>query len=307
MTASPHKRSLDCEPLEGRFAPSSVLIGAAGRSSLRDAQAFDTTQAEQAAFFLAASSLISQSAIVANVAPITFDQPATGEAESKMSLPWTSYGDGTPPFPGAVWQEQIMFCMTTTGCKAVTYMGWSPSPLQLSGNWDAHQQTADGKASDEQPTDDSGVSSDVPSVDPVSPETPSEQDNDADAIGAVPFEELLAGADDFAADDFQPVLDDTLVAGDDQVAPVVVQAMSQQPVRSDGSTAVDPEQVVECSSLASGNETEPTSVGVDYVLPIMYVTEVAAEATVPVEPQSDDSGVGADDSGVISLDPAAVS
>ena len=70
MFAYRRKRSLGCEQLEGRFAPSSVLVGGGSRSTLRDAQALETMQAEQAAAYLAASAVLSQSSSVVNVAPM---------------------------------------------------------------------------------------------------------------------------------------------------------------------------------------------------------------------------------------------
>jgi hypothetical protein len=71
---------------------------------------------------------------------------------------------------------------------------------------------------------DTGPTSDVPSVDPISPETPSDQGNDVDAVGAVPFQEQPAGGDGVAAEDFPPVVDDTPVAGDEVAEPVVEDA-----------------------------------------------------------------------------------
>lgn len=203
MFAYRRKRSLGCEQLEGRFAPSSVLVGAGSRSTFKDAQALDTTQAEQAAFFLAASSVISQSARVSNVAPITFDQPAAGEAEKSQDS--ESSGYPSPGFPMICeppegWGAHIRLCILVVS--------------------DVPQPADDGTESDGQPAGDSGVSLDAPALDPISPETPSDQGNDVDAVGAVPFEELPAGGDDVAAEDFPPVVDGTPVAGDEVAAPV---------------------------------------------------------------------------------------
>jgi hypothetical protein len=217
MPAYRRKRSLGCEQLERKIAPSSVLFGAGKRASLQDAQAFDATQVEQAAFYLAASAVLSQSTNVANVAPVTLDQPAVAAGEaaiSKPSSPLTSYGDGTPPFPGAVWQIKF-FSMTTTGCKAE--WGWDSLETIDLGDLDTLPVL---RVIDKQPADDSGSTPDIPSVEPISPETPSEQSNDADAVGAVPSEEQAAGGDDVAAEDFPPVIDDTLVAGDEVADPV---------------------------------------------------------------------------------------
>jgi hypothetical protein len=250
MFAYRRKKSLGCEQLEGRFAPSSVLVGGGGRSTFKDAQAVETAQAEQAASYLAASAVMSQSSSVANVAPIICDQPAVDDALIiKMSLPWTSYGDGTPPFQGAVWQEQIMFCMTTTGCKAVTYMGWSHPPLQLPDNWEAPQPTADGTASDEQPTDDTGVSANIPSLDPSGTDNGSSSSNDA--------------------------------------APVAVEPVNQQPVGVDDPTAVDPQPVSDSSPVTGDSVTHPTSV--DDGPPIPDASGAGAVDAVPVESKSDDS------------------
>jgi hypothetical protein len=220
MFAYRRKRSLGCEQLEGRFAPSSFWVGGGSRSPFKDAPALETTQAEQAAFFLAASAVVSQSSSVANVAPITFDQPAAGEAEGERDW-WNPSQEELDELsrskPG--WTAMVVpvfgMCMMPDGtslCRQVgTSLGWSWSGnLLILG-----QPTNDGTSSSVQPADDSGVSLDVPSVDPISPETPSEQGNDADAVGAVPSEELPAGGDDVTAEDFLPAVDDTPVAGDE--------------------------------------------------------------------------------------------
>ena len=190
------KKSLGCEQLEGRFAPSSVLVGGGSRSTLRDAQSLETIQAEQAAFYLAASAVLSQSVSVVNVAPITFDQLAAGEGVS----------DSTPR------------CYCPSPGDPIPWMPGSFSPM---GTEVFLVPIDDGMASDGQPADDSGSTPDIPSVDPVSPETPSEPSNDADAIGAVPSEEQPACGDDVAAEDFLPVVDDATVAGDEVAEPVV--------------------------------------------------------------------------------------
>jgi hypothetical protein len=207
MFAYLRKRSLGCEQLEGRFAPSSVLVGGGSRSTFKDAQALETTQAEQAAFYLAASAVVSQSSSVADVAPITFDQPAAGEAERSQD----SDNGGCPS------RGLPMNCCPPGG--------WGPYIDIWAGDFSpVPQPTADGTGSDGQPADDSGSTPDVPSVDPVSPETPSEQGNDADAVGTLPSEALPAGGDDVAAEDFPPVVDDTPAAGDEVSEPVVEDA-----------------------------------------------------------------------------------
>jgi hypothetical protein len=276
MFAYRRKRSLGCEQLEGRFAPSSFLVGGGSRSTLRDAQSMDATQAEQAAFYLAASAVLSQSASVANVAPVTFDQPAAGEAAiSKPSSPLTSYGDGTPPFPGAVWRIQG-FAMTTTGCKAE--MGWSaPFEDLYAGDFDTLPSR---RVMNGQPADDSGSTADIPCVDPISPETPSEQGNDVDAVGAVPFEEQIAGADDVAAEDFLPVVDDTPVAGDEVADPV-----GEDTGLPDAS---HPEEMPRC-----GNDFEDLGpiepVGTDTEFTDADGSDEIAVDEVPVEPQFEDT------------------
>lgn len=194
MFAYRRKRSLGCEQLEGRFAPSSVLIGGGSRSTLRDAQSLDTIQAEQAAFYLAASTVLSQASSVANVAPITFDQPAAGEAESKED--WDGSG----------------FC---------GYIDYGEMICVASGDWTVNGETFHYEIWGPAVGNNAGPTTDVPSVDPVSPETPSEPSNDADPVGAVPSEELPAGGDDVAAEDFPPVGDDTPVAVDEAAEPVV--------------------------------------------------------------------------------------
>lgn len=276
MPAYRRKRSLGCEQLERRFAPSSVLFGAGKRASPHDAQAFDATQVEQAAFYLAASAVLSQSASVANVAPVTFDQPAVAAGEaaiSKPSSPLTSYGDGTPPFPGAVWQIKF-FSMTTTGCKAE--WGWvSLKTIDLGDLDTLHSRRVIVK----QPADDSD-SAGTPSVDPVSPETPSEQSNDADAVGAVPSEEQPAGGNELATEDFPPVVDDTLVAGDEVADPVGEDTGLPDPS--------DTEEMPRC-----GNDFEDLGpvypVGADTEFTDAYGSDEIVLDEVPVEPQFEDA------------------
>ena len=220
MFAYRRKRSLGCEQLEGRFAPSSFWVGGGSRSTFKDAQALETAQAEQAAFFLAASAVVSQSSSAANVAPLTFEQPATGEADGERDW-WNPSQEELDELsrskPG--WTAMVVpvfgICMMPDGtaqCRQVgTSLGWSWSGnLLILG-----QPTNDGTSSSVQPADDSGSNPDVPTVDPISPEAPSEPGNDVDALGTVPFEEQPAGGDDVAAEDFLPVVDDTPVAGDE--------------------------------------------------------------------------------------------
>ena len=195
MFAYRRKRSLGCEQLEGRFAPSSVLVGGGSRSSFKDAQALETTQAEQAGLYLAASAVVSQSLSVLNVAPITFDQPAAGEAEGESD--WDGSG----------------FC---------GYIEPGEMILEASGEWKLDGETFHYEIwrCTFGPYD-TGPTIDVPSVDPISPETPSEQGYDVDAVGSVPSEEQPAGGDDVATADFLPVVDGTPVAGDEVAEPVV--------------------------------------------------------------------------------------
>ena len=286
MFAYRRKRSLGCEQLEGRFAPSSFWVGGGSRSTLRDAQALETAQAEQAASYLAASAVLSQSSSVLNVAPITFDQPAAAAGEaaiSKPSSPLTSYGDGTPPFPGAVWRIQG-FAMTTTGCKAE--MGWSaPFEDLYAGDFDTLPSR---RVMDGQPADDSGSTADIPSVAPISPETPSEQGNDADAVGAVPSEEQPAGGDDVAAEDVPLVVDDTSVADNEVADPVGEDTGLPDPS--------DTEEMPRCGNdfedlgpiYLVGSDTEfadengSNELAVDEV-PAEYQSDDAADEVVPVD------------------------
>ena len=278
MFAYRRKRSLGWEQLEGRFAPSSFWVGGGSRSTLRDAQALETAQAEQAASYLAASAVLSQSSSVLNVAPITFDQPAAAAGEaaiSKPSSPLTSYGDGTPPFPGAVWRIQG-FAMTTTGCKAE--MGWSaPFEDLYAGDFDTLPSR---RVMDGQPADDSGSTADIPSVAPISPETPSEQGNDADAVGAVPSEEQPAGGDDVAAEDFPLVVDDTSVADNEVADPVGEDTGLPDPS--------DTEEMPWC-----GNDFEDLGpiypVGADTEFTDAYGSDEIVLDEVPVEPQFEDA------------------
>jgi len=207
MFAYRRKKSLGCEQLEGRFAPSSVLVGGGNRSTFKDAQAVDTAQAEQAAFYLAASAVVSQSSSVANVAPIPFDQPTAAEAERSHDSESGGFSfTGFPMncFPTQDWLARIQLCILVVS--------------------DVPQSTDDGMGSDGQNTGDTEVTVDIPSADPVSPEVPSEQGDEtdpADPVGAEPFEEQPAGGDTQAAEDFLPVVDDPPVAGDEVAEPSV--------------------------------------------------------------------------------------
>ena len=271
MFAYRRKRSLGCEQLEGRFAPSSVLVGAGGRSTFKDAQALETMQAEQAASYLAASAVLSQSSSVVNVAPITFDQPAAGEAERSQdsnsgSLSFSGFPMICEPPEG--WGAHIRLCILVVG--------------------DVPQPADDGTESDGQPADDSGSTLDAPFVDPISPETPSEQGNDVDAVGAVPSEELPAGGDEVAAEDFPPVVDDTLVAGNDVADPVGEDTGLPDPS--------DTEEMPRCGNdfedlgpiYLVGSDTEfadengSNELAVDEV-PAEYQSDDAADEVVPVD------------------------
>ena len=265
MFAYRRKRSLGCEQLEGRFAPSSVLVGAGGRSTFKDAQALETMQAEQAASYLAASAVLSQSSSVVNVAPITFDQPAAGEAEGSQDSDKGGYPSPGFPMncdPRLVWDTHSPYCI-------LIYRG-STEP----------QPADDGTESDGQNTGDTEVTTDVPSVDPVSPETPSEPSNDADPVGAVPSEELPAGGDDVAAEDFPPVVDDTLVAGDEVADPVGEDTGLPDPS--------DTEEMPRC-----GNDFEDLGpiypVGTDTEVTDANGSDEIAVDAVPVEPHSEDA------------------
>ena len=255
MFAYRRKRSLGCEQLEGRFAPSSVLVGGGSRSTLRDAQALETAQAEQAASYLAASAVLSQSSSVVNVAPITFDQPAAGE----------EVNDSTPR------------CYCPTPGDPIPWMPGSFFPMPVERFL---VPVDDGTGSDGQNTEDPDFTPDAPAVDPVSPETPSEPSNDADPVGAVPSEELPAGGDDVAAEAFPAVVDDTLVAGDEVADPVGED--TGLPDRS------DTEEMPRC-----GNDFEDLGpiepVGTDTEFTDASGSDEIALEDVPVEPQSEDA------------------
>jgi len=254
MLAYRRKKSLGCEQLEGRFSPSSVLVGGGSRSTLRDAQALESTGAEQAAFYLAASAVMSQSSSVANVAPITFDQPAAGDAD------------------GAVAREGVLcFCRVLEPGKMIRV---------ASGDWTVDGETIHYEIWGPGDGDDAGPTTDVPSVNPFSPETPSEPSNDADPVGAVPSEELPAGGDDVATEDFPPVVDDTLVAEDEVADPVGEDTGLPDPS--------DTEEMPRC-----GNDFEDLGpiypVGADTEFADADGSDEIAVDEVPVEYQSDDA------------------
>ena len=260
MFAYRRKRSLGCEQLEGRFAPSSVLVGAGGRSTLRDAQALETAQAEQAASYLAASAVLSQSSSVSNVAPITFDQPDTPDAD------------------GAVVSEGVLGVCRVL-CPETRF-------LVASGDWNVAGDTVTYETwqctlGAHAP----GTNSDIPSVDPVSPETPSEPSNDADPVGAVPSEELPAGGDDVATEDFPPVVDDTPMAGDEVAEPVVEDTGLPYPS--------DTEEMPRCGNdFADLGPIYPVDTDTEYTdtefTDATGSDEIALDE-VPVEPQFEDA------------------
>jgi hypothetical protein len=255
MFAYRRKRRLGCEQLEGRFAPSSVLVGGGSRSTFKDAEALETTQAEQAAFFLAASAVLSQSSSVSNVAPITFDQPDTADADGAVVSEGV-LGACRLPFP------ETRFLVASgdwnVAGDTVTYETWQ---CTLGAN-------------------DTGTHSDTPSVDPISPETPSEQGHDVDAVGALPTEELPIGGDDVAAEDFPPVVGDASVAGDEVAEPVVEDAGLPD--------AADPEDLPWVGNdFEDLGPIEPVDADTDFT--DENGSNELAEDEVPVEYQSDDA------------------
>lgn len=222
MPAYRRKRSLGCEQLERRFAPSSVLFGAGKRASPHDAQAFDATQIEQAAFYLAASAVLSQSASVANVAPVTLDEPAAGDVATAIVPATTPTGHDATPRPGFKPVEVPMYgmCMMPDGtiqCREVgRYTMWA---MEIQDNDDSPQPTGDGTASNEQPTDESGVSANVPSSNADGTNDASPQSTDAAPVVAEPVDQQPVGVDDPAVVDTQPVSDSSPVTGDNVTDP----------------------------------------------------------------------------------------
>jgi hypothetical protein len=172
------------------------MVGAGSRSALRDAQALETTQAEQAAFFLAASAAVSQSSSVAKVEPVS-------------DVQWLDFS------------EMPLFTMYQMPDGRIRCIGGSTRPMHREGSVGLPQSTGDGTASVGHAADDSWISAEPPFSNPSSTGTPSEQGDDADAVGAVPFEEQPVGGETVAAEDFPPVVDDTPVAGDEVAEPVV--------------------------------------------------------------------------------------
>jgi hypothetical protein len=252
MFAYRRKKSLDCEQLEGRFAPSSVLVGSSSRSTLRDAQAVDSTQAEQAAFFLAASAVMRQSSSVTNVAPITFDQTATGEVDAAIVPTVTPTGSDATPRPGFTPVEVSLYgmCMMPDGsiqCREVgRYTMWV---MEMQDKDDSPQPTGDGTASGGQLADDFRGSTDIPSSNADCTNNTSPPSTDA--------------------------------------APVVVEPVDQQPVGVDDPIAVDPQPVSDSSLVTGDNVTDLTSV--DNCPPITDASGGAEVDAVPAEPQSDDA------------------
>ena len=126
MFAYRRKRSLGCEQLEGRFAPSSVLVGVGSRSALRDAQALETTQAERAAFFLAASAVLSQSSSVANGELATVDKPAASNSAGESD--WD--GSGFCGYTGYIDPGKIILVASgdwNSDGETIRYPIWQPA------------------------------------------------------------------------------------------------------------------------------------------------------------------------------------
>jgi hypothetical protein len=90
------------ERLESRFAPSSLLPSSGGRASSRDKQAMEITHAEQAAYYLAATTFLSQNGNASSAISSTVAQHDVKNEESTYPQTREVRPDDPPPFPGAV-------------------------------------------------------------------------------------------------------------------------------------------------------------------------------------------------------------
>jgi|GEM_PF-5056843 len=257
MFAYRRKNRLGCEQLEGRFAPSSLLVGSGSRSSLHDAESLETTQAEQAAFYLAASAVLGQSSSMSKVAPVVLDQPALGNAGRQGDW-WSPPKDDLQQSTGSLLGETAVvipvfgLCMMPDGtvqCMQVgTAVSWTTSKVIVIDT--RTESTDDGTILSVPTTDDSEISTDTASMGPISPETSTDQSNDA------------------AAEDVEPV--------------------NQQPVGSDDPTVVNTHPVSESYTVTDDNVTDPMSVDNDPL--ITDASGGVAVDTASVEPQSDNAG-----------------
>jgi len=271
------KRSLGCEQLEGRFAPSSVLVGAGGRSTFKDAQALENAQAEQAASYLAASAVMSQSSSVANVAPVSDVQRLDF---SKMPV----------------------FTMYQMPDGRIHCMGGSIRPMHREGSVGLPQSTGDGTASHGQSADESGVSADIPASNTSGNNNASPPSNDATPAVVEPVSNLRTpytnGEHIRPAEKGYCVFPDlqeriVIIPGLDastpstDAAPVVVEPVDQQPAGVDDPAVVDAQPVSDSSPVTGDNVTDPTSV--DNCPPITDASGGTALDAVPFEPQSEDA------------------
>jgi len=194
------KRSLGCEQLEGRFAPSSFWVGGGSRSTFKDAQALDTIQAEQAAFYLAASTVLGQASSVAKI------EPVSGVHQS-MDLGATTFVMSLRP------DGTIVCGGVRTGHAHILERSALP------------ESTDGGVGTDGQIASDIGDAANMPSVDPVSTATPTEQGTQTESVGATSSEQQPAGVagatveDSLAATDCPPVEEPSVEDGDVQEVP----------------------------------------------------------------------------------------
>jgi len=200
---------------------------------MRDAQAFDTTHAEQAAFYLAASAVMSQSVSVANVAPITFDQPSAGAVD------------------GADVAEGVLgVCRVLNPGKMI---------LEASGDW-----TLDGETVRYEiwrcpfgPSD-TGHTTDVPSLNPISTEMPTEKSNEA-------VNEQPVGSDDPFVADNPSVSESSPVTGDDGENPASDD--NGQPITdTSGEAEVATVTIGPDSDNAEGQGTSELAIGSDGIV-----------------------------------------
>ena len=257
MFAYPRKKRLGCELLEGRFAPSSLLVGAGSRSALHDAESLETTQAEQAAFYLAASAVLGQSSSMSQVAPVVLDQPALGNAGRQGDW-WNPSKDDLQQSTGshlgdtAVVTAVLGLCMMPDGtvqCMQVgTAIAWTTSKVIVIDT--RTESTDDGTTFSVPTADDSEIVTDIATMNPVSPEMPPEQSNDA--------------------------------------APVDVDPVNQQPVGSDDPTVVNTQPVSDSYTVTDDNVTDPMSVHNDPL--ITDASDKVAVDTVSVDPHPDNAG-----------------
>jgi hypothetical protein len=164
---------------------------------LRDAQAVETTQAEQAAFYLAASAVMSQSASATKVEPIAIDQRWGGSELPVFTIYLTPEGT-------IVCGEVDASRLHVIECMAL------PHP------------TDDGALSSGQTADDTGVSTDIASGNAGGTDDASLPSSDVASLDGEPVDRQSVALDDPAMVNSQPSSEFHPETGDSATDPTSV-------------------------------------------------------------------------------------